>query len=50
MTPKKIAIFDSALSKALQNTFLKYHFHIFRKKTARCLKKSGHLTIENRSL
>jgi len=41
---------DFALSKALQNTLSKYHFHIFRRKTARCLRKSTHLAIKNRSL
>jgi len=41
---------DFALSKALQNTLSKYHLYIFRKKTARCLRKSEHLTVKNRSL
>jgi len=38
-----IAILDSALSEALQNTLSNYHFHIFRRKTTRCPRKSGHL-------
>jgi len=41
---------DFSVSKALQDTLSKYHFHIFRKKTARCLRKSTHLAIKHRSL